>query len=262
MNIVYLKRLFVKIHHQYIKTRIKKNESVFSHNGYELKYYFEKCLSSNDLLVVFSGFPGKGRPAAYNMVSTFNSLRINKLFILDNFGYQHAGSYYLGESGSFFVRDLVLELLKEFDFAHTIFCGSSKGGYAALYFGLLKEADIILAGAPQYYIGNYLVSQKDHIPILDSIAGGHSLDEVDKYNRLLPDIISSMNSVSKTKIFLHYSEQEHTYPLHIRPLLDDLVRFDYNVECDIESYTQHDEVSMYFPQFCKREIISIIKKWN
>lgn len=75
------------------------------------------------------------------------------MFILDDFGPNERGSYYLGENKNFYIEELVINLLEEiqaeFNFKKKIFIGSSKGGYAALYFGTKTYADCIICGAPQ-----------------------------------------------------------------------------------------------------------------
>lgn len=66
----------------------------------DIKYVLEKSKTKSDTLIVsFSGFSKMGNPPVYNYESTLRPIDANKLFILDDTGYNKAGSYYLGENG-------------------------------------------------------------------------------------------------------------------------------------------------------------------
>lgn len=60
----------------------------------KLRYIYERT-GSDELIIVFSGFGGPVRK--YNYMKTFTGMRIDRLFILDTFGYR--GSYYWYEDG-------------------------------------------------------------------------------------------------------------------------------------------------------------------
>ncbi|MDO5151424.1 MAG: hypothetical protein Q4D76_18875 [Oscillospiraceae bacterium] len=95
------------------------------------KYIFRKKSATDILVIMFSGFPGNEK-AKYNYMRTIHSVMCNQLFILDDFGYQKKGSYYLAEAGDDYVERLTLELInkicKENNIKHIITAGSSKGG--------------------------------------------------------------------------------------------------------------------------------------
>lgn len=223
-----------------------------------LKYILKKCPESNTLVVVFSGFPGNAK-AKYNYMRTLKDFNCNKLFLLDNFGYKKRGAYYLGENGKFYVQDLVRKLISEIkvklNINYAITVGSSKGGTSAIYHGLRVGADAIIAGAPQYFIGNYL-STDEHQNILKGITGGGGVE-------LLNDIVR--NEIQncgkqKPKIYLHYSQKEHTYPVHISDLISDMKRNNFEVICDEADYVEHSEVAKFFPTFLINTINNIIEK--
>ena len=79
-----LKRILTKI---YIKLKERK------YNG-RLKYLFLNN-HSNVLIISFSGFSDK---PMYNYIRTLRTIKADKLFILDDFGYK--GSYYWFENGN------------------------------------------------------------------------------------------------------------------------------------------------------------------
>ena len=79
---------------------------IYTNDGkkYErLRYLLQTSRLSDTLVVCFSGF-GNGGVAKYNYISTLKSVNANKLFILDDFGYNKQGSYYLGENGDWFCQ--------------------------------------------------------------------------------------------------------------------------------------------------------------
>ena len=71
----------------------------------KLKYIHERN-GSDELIVVFSGF---GSVRKYNYMKTLQTARIDKLFILDTFGFK--GSYYWKENGKDIPNALVSLLL-------------------------------------------------------------------------------------------------------------------------------------------------------
>lgn len=184
-----------------------------------LKYILEKYPESNTLVVVFSGFPGKTK-AKYNYMRTLKETNCNKLFLLDDFGYKKRGAYYLGEDGDFYVQDLVRELVlkikDELNINYIITAGSSKGGTSAIYHGLRVRANAVIAGAPQYFIGDYL-NTDTHRNILDGIVGA----DVELLNGIVREEIQNYDD-QKPTIYLHYSKREHTYPEHISDMISDM----------------------------------------
>lgn len=118
-------------------------------------------------------------------------------------------------------------------------------GACAIYFGLRLQADAVIAGAPQYYIGKYLENGHQHI--LNGIIG-EDTSLIQKLNELIPDTIVDYSG-AKTRIYLHYSRNEHTYKEHIQFMIEDLHKNAYEVIEDIREYAEHSQVAMYFPRF-------------
>ncbi|WP_373780373.1 alpha/beta hydrolase family protein [Glaesserella sp.] len=90
--------------------------------------------------------------------SSFKDPNWNVVCPLDNFGYKNEGSWFLGENGDFFVKDLMLQLIeyikKETCCDRLYFWGSSMGGYAAILYGLLCGAEAVFANVPQIKLRN------------------------------------------------------------------------------------------------------------
>lgn len=217
-----------------------------------------KGKQSDTLIVCFSGFGGEGA-AKYNYVRTLQKVNADKLFILDDFGYQKQGSYYLGENGDWFLPEMITDLIqtvqKKRHVKHLVMVGSSKGGSASLYYGIKLGADACVIGAPQYFIGEYLNTEK-HLPILEGIMGNTTSESIQKLNRLMSDCISA-TAAPKPKVYIHYSPKEHTYHEHIFDMIGKLESCGYTVSKDAEyDYTDHGEVAKYFPMY----LLSVLKK--
>lgn len=172
-----------------------------------IKFLFYKSDKSDKLIVVFSAFSDIGKPPRYNYIETLTTIDANKLFILDDYGYKKSGSYYLGENGVFFLPPKICRLIKQMKQktkATTVFTlGSSKGGTAAIYYGILASAEYILAGAPQFFLGDYLDTEKHH-PILKGIMGSNDDVAVSKLNSVLMTTITNhAGDIRRPVIFLH-----------------------------------------------------------
>ena len=99
----------------YILTRMPKavkffkNKIILSfkeHHFGKLKYVYERN-GSEELIVVFSAFETVRK---YDYMKTLSDSKIDKLFILDTFGYR--GSYYWFEKGEGIPNELVTKLIE------------------------------------------------------------------------------------------------------------------------------------------------------
>ncbi|WP_432772988.1 alpha/beta hydrolase family protein [Francisella salimarina] len=94
--------------------------------------------------------------------STMTNFRYNGwnvLSPLDNYGYKSEGSWWLGEFGNFFLKDLLQSLIEEisteYQCKNNIYIyGSSMGGYGAILHGILCGARAIYANVPQIRFNN------------------------------------------------------------------------------------------------------------
>ena len=224
-----------------------------------LKYLYENN-HSDRLIISFSGFPGNRKPS-YNYVRTLRGIKeVDKLFILDDFGYK--GSYYLMENGSDIPCRLVVGLIKEivsregYKFVYTM--GSSKGGTAAIYFGLQCNVTAVYAGACQYYIGSYL-NRPQYMPIVVGMTGREpSEDVIAELDKIVPKQLE-VHAGSQTIVHLLYSKEEHTYKEHIADLINDLKNNNIPYTEKVEQFPNHDDVGDFFSPFVRTEITNELK---
>jgi hypothetical protein len=255
MNIV--SRFKNQLNRYYSKHLIKSKSHIFQCGEVMLKYIYIPKRGSRKLITVFSGMNPKR--ASYTYINQLNHIKHNRLYILDDFGDGVLGCFYLGTKEQFqveqAVRSLLAELGEKHQYEQYIFCGSSKGGYAALNYGFEYPEATIICGAPQYRLGDYLLSRKSP-QLLHVIAGpvpsGAFLNMLN--SRLSEKLVAASDKFIGT-VYLHYSDVEHTYDEHIRFLLQDLEKYHYHYETDRKDYPLHDQVSQYFPEYLIRSVL-------
>lgn len=240
-------------HIEFLVTKVRRriHEKNFTCGSVNLKYMFEENRKSEKLIVILSACTRKGLKARYNYVRTLAGINENKLFILDDFAPDHRGGYYLGANMGYEIQDacigLVRQKLNETGAQKLIFCGSSKGGWAALNFMTEFDGAVAIVGAPQYKLANYLMA-----PALETcrnyIMPNPSEENILQLNDYLRKKLCTAQT-GRHKIFLHFSDHEHTYEEHIKFLIEDLKAYLYDVVLDCKHYTDHGNVSLYYPQF-------------
>ncbi len=239
-----------------IKKAIQQVEFRICQRKYQGMSYVMKHRNapSDALIVVFSGFSPKGKPPRYNYIETLRNINATQLFVLDDTGYNRAGSYYLGDDNSFCVPEQVCKLIaktkQKYNKKRLITCGSSKGGTMAIYYGLKLHADAVVCGAPQYRIGTYLQTA-EHMPILMGIIGNVTEKKINFLNDLLEnEIVAHSCDTHNPWIYMHYSPEEHTFHEHIAELIEKLKSCGYSMTLDNNySYKNHGDVGQYFKKY-------------
>lgn len=233
-------------------------QKIYKGNKYNIKYLLKKNPHSKDLLIIFTACTPPRKKARYNYIRTLDKFKCNKLFILDDFGYDSRGAYYLGFNKDFQiekdVNSLINKIIKNLCVKNKFFIGSSKGGYAALYFGLEFKNSIIISGAPQYMLGNYL-TYPNHKHILKYIMGDCSYNSINILNDLMKNkLINSQKNTNK--IHLHYSNKEETYESDISLLINKLESLNFETYYHVKDYTNHSDLTNYFPEFITSTLLS------
>ena len=212
-----------------------------------LRYIYENN-GSDELIVVFSGF---GTVRKYNYMKTLSESKIDKLFVLDTFGYR--GSYYWYENGKDEPNVLCSRLIEQIrgGYKNVYMAGSSKGGTCAIYYGLKFNVKEVFSSACQYHVGNYL-NTENHRRIMEGMMGkNYCSDDVKRVNDELPNMIKSKTQ-SSTLINLYYSEKDHTYQDHIVDLKRDLEAAEIQYTVTTDDYVNHSDNGIYFKEHLKR----------
>lgn len=251
------------------KMRVVSRQKKYIYDNTAIRYMFENQ-GKKDLIIVFGSCTRKGIKARYNYVRTLKNMDLDQLFILDDYGFDGRGIYYLGKDMDFFVERAVSHLINRIASCHNyrkmIFAGSSKGGYGALNFGLLFPGSSIIAGAPQYHLGSYLMDPDNHLEDTLKYITGKTRSNIsqtvvkDLDSHLCSKIQNYKSDKSAASIYLHYSREEHTYQEHIKDLIKDLKENGFYLQEDAGEYKNHSDVSLYFPDYLKKSVQLIIDR--
>lgn len=245
-----IRKLFSKVIYFLV---IKLKERTFKG---KVKYLFFNN-GSKDLLIVFSGFSGEQR--RYNYVKGLWNINVDKLYILDTFAYM--GSYYLYENGNNGPEKLVKSFIDKIlmgggkSYEHVYMAGSSKGGTAAIYYGVEYNADAILSGACQWNLGTYL-HRPDHEKIFLSMMGPNASDkECRELNEVMPNQIKRHNSYNGV-IHLLYSKKDLTYERQIVDLIKDLKANNLRFIEKEEFFEKHSDVGYPFLAYLRNFLLT------
>ncbi|MCX4814536.1 hypothetical protein OG601_28470 [Streptomyces sp. NBC_01239] len=188
--------------------------------AYPVEYRFAHAQKGNrHLVVVFANFSAPGDYGWSNGV--FDKLRANILWIRDSF--EGNRSYYLCKEMDFglerSVVTLISNVMKSLDLTtdSVTLWGGSKGGSAALHFGLKYGFRNIVAIAPQFSIGTYV--KNVHPGVARFMLGdGVPEENVRIVDALVPDLVrSGVNRAAN--VYLVSSPQDDQYPTQVEPFL-------------------------------------------
>lgn len=235
-------------------------EKIYHYGPINLKYLFFK--KKSEVLVV--GFQACHKDGArYNYISTLKGFNVNRLYIKDDFAENHRGNYYLGCNGEYNVEKATMALIETYvkrtNAKKVIFIGSSKGGYAAVNFGISFPGAIMIIAAPQYHLGNYLNCEYQMPNLRDILGEDITQEKIEKLNmRLKNKILNDMDGKTQ-KVFIHYSQNDHTYEDHIKDMLRDLQEVSVSINCDVKDYTVHGDLKYYYPDYLRKSLRTVLE---
>ncbi|MFB7246615.1 accessory Sec system protein Asp2 [Streptomyces populi] len=187
---------------------------------FPVEYRFTHGQKGNrHLVVVFANFSA---PSDYGWSNgVFDKLRANILWIRDRF--EGEQSYYLCKEMDFALEQSVVTLISKVMEALDLTAdsvtlwGGSKGGSAALYFGLKYGFRNIVALVPQFSIGTYVKNER---PATARFMLGEGVPEenVRTVDSLIPDLVRS-GANRTANIYLLSSLQDEQYPVQVEPFL-------------------------------------------
>lgn len=211
--------------------------------------------NSAGLLVVFSAL-APDYDFSFNYRKTVANWVGPKLFILDDFGAR--GSYYLmdhrdeGIFGS--VQSLILEIASGagIELSETVFCGSSKGGTAALIHGLSLGVGEIWCGAPQIRVGDYLHAAGPEV--LAFMTGAADRPSANWLNRRVESILVS--GLEPTRIRMLVGAKDHHLVNHAEPFVQMIEGLVYDSTLLVVPGTTHAEVGAVFSRYVSACVLS------
>ncbi|MGG4466557.1 accessory Sec system protein Asp2 [Paenibacillus alvei] len=231
--------------------KTEKNFKIKADSG-RIKYIFQENKESDDLLVIFSGFPLKGKPPVYNYISTFRNLECNKLFILDDFGNDYRGTYYLGTNEDWFLKDEITNLISHIKNKTGIknenitLTGSSKGGFAALFYAFKDTYGSVIAGEPQILVGDYV--SKKNIGVFNNIMGEYSEEKKEKLNKTLFEVIEERGKYPSKIIVICGKENDWYLKNHIYHLTSFLDKKGVSHELVLRDFSDHSQIAKFYPE--------------
>lgn len=198
------------------------NEQVFtSSNGVKVMYRHQVSkYDFNHVIFVFSGFH-RAWPGNYDFLRALQDCPCDVIWINDNFDSMY--SYYLCVGMDFKVEEAITEFManyieqKKLTPRDITVTGYSKGGSAALYYGLKLNIDNIVATVPQIYIGDYIDNNWKHVAE-HMLGKGYSGFKLRYLNNLLPQMLIRDKKLDRN-IYLLTSEIDEQYSSHISPNL-------------------------------------------
>lgn len=239
---------------QYMKNVLKEEkEFKIERNSGRIKYLLQSNKKSDKLLVVFSGFPPKGKNPLYNYVSKFRNLNCNKLFILDDFGDDYRGTYYLGTNDNWFLIDEITNLISfvknqiSVKNENITLGGSSKGGFAALYYAFKDNYGSVIAGEPQIMLGDY-VAENHHIGVFNNIMGEYSDEKKERLNKALFEIIDRKDEYPNKIVILCGKENDYYINNHINHFTSFLDNKSIPYKLVLEDFSEHLQIGKYYPK--------------
>ncbi|MFJ3633731.1 hypothetical protein [Streptomyces sp. NPDC090112] len=192
---------------------------VDSSGAVPIEYRFSHARNGNrHLVVVFANFTAPGEYGWSNGV--LDKVRSNILWIRDLF--DGANTYYLCKGMDFSLEQSVAGLIHRVMGALSLspdevtMFGSSKGGSAALFFGLKYGFRNIVASVPQFLIGTYVT---DGIPGAAKVMMGEVTEHnVRALDSVLPDLVRS-GANPAANIYVITSPQDEQYQRQVEPFI-------------------------------------------
>jgi pimeloyl-ACP methyl ester carboxylesterase len=210
------------------------------------------------LVIPFSAAHDPGEPARYYTHRVLRDLPCPRLFVLDDQGPGDPARpcWYLGRLPELEVARAVVELVErvaaELGAGRLITCGSSMGGWAALYFGCRLGASDAIAGEPQVRLGAFL-AQETHSEIQCHIAGDIPVAEVPA---MLDDLVFAAYRAAPAPPRTHLFSGRTPYLEHdVLPLARFLDGIGAPCELELSDHREHvPDLGVRFPPFLRSRL--------
>ncbi|HEE9981685.1 TPA: hypothetical protein R8G50_003422 [Citrobacter freundii] len=226
-------------------------ERVFNFDGNHVKYVRKPGkYDTKHLVIVFSGFSGDGKPI-YNYGNALVNCPADVLWIKDEF--EGGESYYICSKGKMDIEasvyGLIMSVLHELNLSHEdcTLLGGSKGGSAALYYGLKYNFKNIIATVPQFRIGSYV--EIDWLYAFKHMIGDLDLTSAKRLQAALDHlIVDQIHTASKDKnIYLISSHGDPQFETEVKDYVHVFSAFkNFNlIFADSDLIVKHNQVNRH-----------------
>lgn len=218
-------------------------------NDIKIKYKYKKRkYDASHAIFIFSGFGGGGRQFTYDFENALQECPAHVVWIKDDFSDYCA--YYLCQNLSFAIEEAVhsfiILMLEKFglDKEDCSLAGFSKGGSAALYFGLKYNFKNIITTVPQFHIGSYIIK---HWPLVaEKMLGGITDEKTSRLDSLLPELLLNDKQTNKN-IYLLTSRADDQYETQVKPYVKAFAKYqNFNFfMANSQLIREHNQVTSY-----------------
>jgi len=242
-----------------------ENEFIYKDSLKDINYILHEGKEHKDyLLVVFSGHD-ENRPL-YSYRRFLNDIDCNKLFVLDNYGFESKGCWYLGENMDFSVEKSVKDLIEmvqdkyEIGNDNVILGGSSKGGFTSIYFGMKYHYGHIVSAAPQVFLTQYFYKYSREY-LLEGICGEITEDK----RKIIDNLIVNEVAKANQKFYFYCGIKDSHLNDHLLPLIKYIIDYTDNVYLELLPGGHANIGKMFGPKFnniIKRILTKKVKQKN
>jgi len=187
----------------------------------------------------------------------------HKLFILDS--YEGHPCYYIGKNKSLDYEVTVMALINyitnrlRIPMANVITIGSSKGGTAALYFGMKYSLGHVIAGGMQTKVGDYLwLGDYTKNTVLPLITSGNGENDRRYLNRFFDRIF--FNPRKNTEYNIHGGSEDHHFLNYGKPFVENLAKNKIPYCLDVQDYSDHGLIGQFYTPFLLNQLSRITGK--
>ncbi|MBT8112278.1 MAG: alpha/beta hydrolase [Gammaproteobacteria bacterium] len=124
-------------------------------NEQEGPFVFELSYPGEPLLIAFGGFKGRLGIPPFEFFKLTRGADVNKIYIRDLEQTWYHNALPDTDNSIDEIASIIKQKVADICASHVVVVGNSMGGYAAILFGIIVNADIIHAFAPQTFIGRF-----------------------------------------------------------------------------------------------------------
>ena len=217
-------------------------------NGVQIKYkYKQRKYDTQHIIFVFCGF-GSASMFTYDFENALQDCPAHVVWIKDDFN--DCCAYYLCQNMDYSIEQAVITFIEnmltryDLDRSCCTLAGFSKGGSAALYYGLKYHFINIISTVPQFHIGSFANREWPHV--LKHMTGTANKKSITLLDTLLPQLLLNDNFLEKN-IYLLTSEADYQYEGEIKPYIDTFRKYhNFNIfMATSQLIREHNQVTSY-----------------